>query len=254
MSWLSDKLNKFHGHTKKYEPLGHYTVGGGLKAGDWLVKNTGKGLRKAGLSGYMGEQNERVIDKAGENQGDFGKSASRAGSVAALIYGGMYGAGALGAGEAGGSAGAAGGGTALGTGEGAFLGEGVASGVPAWDGAAGGMGLGFDPNGLGGSGSSLASDFPNMGSGNGWMSKLSGMIGKGGGGGGGGGTTQNQVLAQQLRDRRNETLEQEQEQAQAAMAAQPAESFTNQSVGQLTPEEQQQLLFLLQQRQQQGVA
>jgi hypothetical protein len=171
---MSDWLGQFHAFTKKYDPVGHYAVEGPLKTADWSVKKTSEGLgraaRKAGVNSHLPDM---VAEQAGDNQSDFAKSAPRHIASAALIYGGISAAGASGSG-------ATGGGTTGVTGSnGAFLGEGASSGVPAWDGAAGGMGLGFDPSGLP-DGASGASDFPSMNGGNKGLSGLGNMQGMGG--------------------------------------------------------------------------
>jgi hypothetical protein len=77
-------------------------------------------------------------------------AAAAAGYGASAMAG--VGAGAGGAAEAGGAGAAGGGGASLGT-NGAFLGEGVASGVPAWDAAATNAGLSLTGGGAAGAGS-----------------------------------------------------------------------------------------------------
>lgn len=181
-SWFSRRLNDFHDSTKKYDPLGHYSVENPMKSAHWLVEKSSKGLADAGIGEGF---NTRLNQEANENGNDFGLGSQRMGLGILSVLGAMYGGSYLGAGEAG--AGGAGVGEAGGAaaGNGAFLGEGVASGIPAWDGAAGGMGLGvtgggtFNPNGLP-EGSSYASDFP-TGGGSWWQKLMSG--GSGGSGG-----------------------------------------------------------------------
>jgi hypothetical protein len=168
-SWFSRKLNDFHDSTKKYDPIGHYSVENPMKSAHWLVEKTSGGLADAGIgTGF----NTRLNQEADENGNNFGLGSQRMGvgigSVLAAMYGGSY------FGDGGSSAGG------LGAGDGAFLGEGVSSGIPAWDGAAGGMGLGFDPNGLGEGGAKGLSDFPTMNGQNSWMSQLTGQGGQGG--------------------------------------------------------------------------
>jgi hypothetical protein len=183
-SWFANRLDDFHDSTKKYDPIGHYSVENPMKSAHWLVEKSSKGLGDLGIAPGF---NERLSGEADENGNNFGLGSQRMGLGIASVLGAMYGGSYLGGGEAGGTG-------ATGMGDGAFLGEGVTSGVPSWDGAAGGMGLGvdggtFDPNGLP-EGSKYASDFPTQGGGN-WMSKLTG--GQGGGQGGGmGGTQQRQ--------------------------------------------------------------
>jgi hypothetical protein len=88
------------------------------------------------------------------------------------------GAGGLGSmGSAGlGGAGAVGGG--LGTGNGAFLGEGIQSGIPAWDGAAGGAAGGFGTVPLSGVGAPTAPGIGAPGGAAGGSSGLKGMLGQ----------------------------------------------------------------------------
>lgn len=95
-AWLPSRINDFHDFTKKYDPIGHYSVGNPLKTGDWLVKHTGEELADHEIGT---NNNTRIANKASENQGNFGASATRAGSIAALIYGGMSGAEYLGGAE-----------------------------------------------------------------------------------------------------------------------------------------------------------
>jgi hypothetical protein len=160
-SWFSRKLNDFHDSTKKYDPIGHYSVENPMKSAHWLVEKSSGGLADAGIGEGF---NTRLNQEANENGNNFGLGTQRMGVGVGSVIGAMYGGSYLGggSGSAGGGAGAAEGG--LGAGNGAFLGEGVASGIPAWDGAAGGMGLGFNPNGMP-QGSSLASDIPGGGTG-----------------------------------------------------------------------------------------
>lgn len=169
-SWFANRLNDFHDSTKKWDPVSHYSVELPMKGAHGLVEKSSGWLADAGIAPGF---NERLSQEANENQGDFGLGSQRMGLGILGTLGAMYGYGAMGGGEA------AGGG--LGAGDGAFLGEGVASGVPAWDGAAGGMGLGFNPDaGLG----VVNGDFAGtQGGGSPWskmMSSMSGQIGKSG--------------------------------------------------------------------------
>lgn len=157
-SWFSRRLNDFHDSTKKYDPIGHYSVENPMKSAHWLVEKSSKGLGDLGIAPGF---NARLSAEADENGNNFGLGSQRMGLGIASVLGAMYGGSYLGGGES-----SAGG---LGAGDGAFLGEGVSSGIPAWDGAAGGMGLGFDPNGLGEGGAKGLSDFPNMNKGNGLL-------------------------------------------------------------------------------------
>lgn len=160
--WFTNKLNDFHDSTKKYDPLGHYSVENPMKTAHWLVEKSSGALADAGIGEGW---NTRLNQEANENGNNFGLGATRMGVGVGSVLGAMYGYGAAAGEGAGAGAGAGVGGGEVAAGNGAFLGEGVASGVPAWDGAAGGMGLGvegggtFNPNGMP-EGSSYAQDIP----------------------------------------------------------------------------------------------
>jgi len=133
-------LDKFHGHTKKYDPLGHYSVEMPLKGAHWLVEKSSKGLADAGIgTGF----NTRLNQEADENGNNFGLGSQRMGLGILSYLGGMY---ALGGGEAAGGAGSAGGAggaapNALGYGLGGSSGYVIPGGGGA-AGAGGGAGLG----------------------------------------------------------------------------------------------------------------
>lgn len=164
MGWLSEALNTVHTFTKKYDPIGHYSVGNPLKTGDWLVQKGARGVMSLAkdldpndkLNAY--KLNNRLERKAGENMGNFGLSAQRAGTVAALVYGGIsaYGAATGGTASGGAGAGAAGGGSeVLGTAGGSGSGGIGASEALGSAGSAGGAGsapsaIGYGAEGMSG--------------------------------------------------------------------------------------------------------
>lgn len=155
---MSSWLGQFHDFTEEYDPLGHALVDGAWKSSTKLVNETSRGLVKGGEKlGIDTSVPEYGRDLSQKDKDSFSRWGENTIGAAGLLYGG---ASALG--EGGSSAGG------LGSGDGAFLGEGVSSGVPGWDGAAGGMGLDFNPNGMP-EGSGLASDFPSMGNSKGGM-------------------------------------------------------------------------------------
>jgi hypothetical protein len=242
---MSSWLGQFHDFTKKYDPLGHELVNGMWKSSTGIVNESSRAMQslgeKWGINTKIPEYGKNLSQKDKESFNRWGENTIGA---AGAVIGGMYAAGGEGAAAGGGAVeggGAAGG---LGAGNGAFLGEGVPSGIGAWDGAAGGSGLGFNPNGMP-EGSSLASDFPTQGMGKGGMGNIGSMFGQGNGqsqqSGG-----QNQALAQQLKDRMDQQAMLDQQ--AAVKEKQPGSDFTNQSTIPLTPEQQQQMALLLQQR------
>jgi hypothetical protein len=168
--WFSRKLNDFHDSTKKYDPLGHYSVENPMKTAHWLVEKSSKGLADAGIGEGF---NTRLNQEANENGNDFGLGTQRMGVGIASVLAAMYGYGALGEG-AGGSAG-----TAEGGGSGA-LGYGTEGMNGYTMPGSGGESAGawFDVNGLPG-GSSFASDIPTQGGGNGGISNLMRGVGNG---------------------------------------------------------------------------
>lgn len=167
-SWLSKSLNKFHGHTKKYDPIGHYSVEAPLKSAHWLVEKSSKGLADAGIGEGF---NRRLSEEADENGNNFGLGSQRMAAGIGTVLAGMYGYG-LAAGEgAGGAAGS-------GAGAGGYMeaGGGVVS-----DAAGGGFSW---TGGAAGNGSTGA-----LGQGGGWQ--WGNMLKQGGG------TMQNMGQAQQ---------------------------------------------------------
>lgn len=149
-SWFANTLDKFHGHTKKYDPLGHYSVEMPMKGAHWLVEKSSKGLADAGIGEGF---NRRLNQEADENGNNFGLGSQRMGLGILSVLGGMYGYGAAGAG------GASGGGAA-------GLGEVGAGGLGAVGGTSGGAGLGGlgslggGLGGLGSAGSGAAGGMP----------------------------------------------------------------------------------------------
>lgn len=136
--WFTRRLNDFHDSTKKYDPLGHYSVENPMKTAHWLVEKSSKGLADAGIGEGF---NRRLNQEANENGNDFGLGTQRMGLGVAAVLGAMYGSSYLGGGEAGAGGGAGGSGTVGVTGaDGAFLGEGVPSGIAGWDAAYTGAG------------------------------------------------------------------------------------------------------------------
>jgi hypothetical protein len=161
--WFTNKLRDFHESTKKYDPLGHYSVENPMKAGDWLVEKSSGALADAGIGEGF---NTRLNQEANQNGNDWALSATRAGTGAATVIGGMYGYGALSGGGAGAGAGGSAGAGSAGAGVGAeaaptALGYGTegmsAYTMPASDGVS--VGSWFDINGLP-EGSKFASDIP----------------------------------------------------------------------------------------------
>jgi hypothetical protein len=139
-SWFANKLDDFHDSTKKYDPIGHYSVENPMKSAHWLVEKSSKGLGDLGIAPGF---NERLSGEADENGNNFGLGSQRMGLGIASVLGAMYGGSYLGGGEAGGTG-------ATGMGDGAFLGEGTTSGIPAWDGGGGSFLSNFGAdNGLG---------------------------------------------------------------------------------------------------------
>jgi hypothetical protein len=171
-SWFSRKLNDFHDSTKKYDPIGHYSVENPMKSAHWLVEKTSGGLADAGIgTGF----NTRLNQEADENGNNFGLGSQRMGvgigTVLAAMYGGDY---LSGLGGETSSAGAEGGGLMDYGGPQSYFEQG--GGQVSFDGA-GGMDW-FDPNGLP-QGSKYASDFPNMKGNSPWWSKAGGLFGMG---------------------------------------------------------------------------
>lgn len=152
MSWGSDTLNKFHGFTKWADPLTHYGVV------DLAHDTSTKSVRESGrsLKNIFGD--ETPVGKFGEHwqnmaqydQNDFGRWGANSLMGAGAVVGGMYGAGALGAGGVSSSAGA--GGVDAAPGALGYGMEGQAGYVmPGSGGSLNGAGLdayGFNPNGF----------------------------------------------------------------------------------------------------------
>lgn len=186
--WFTNKLNDFHASTKKYDPIGHYSVENPMKTGDWLVEKSSKWLADAGIGEGF---NRRLNAEANENGNNFGLSATRAGTGAAAVIGGLYGYGALGGGGASGAGGASAGGGAVGEAAPTALGYGTegmsAYTMPASDGTA--VGSWFDINGMP-EGSQFANDIPTNNPTWSKMTKGMSMPGQMGGGGQSGGGRQ----------------------------------------------------------------
>lgn len=114
--WFTSKLGDFHRWTKKWEPLGHYSVENPMKTAHWLVEKSSKGLADAGIGEGW---NTRLNQEADENGDNFALGTTRMGVGVGSVIGAMYGASYLGGGSsagaggssAGGGAGAAAGGT-----------------------------------------------------------------------------------------------------------------------------------------------
>lgn len=126
---------KFHEFTKKYDPAAHYAVDHAWKSSTRTVNKTAKAIGWDWLEGQSAKD-EKSIDRWWEN--------SLAGVAA--VFGGMYGAGALGGGEA--AAGGAAGGAGVGAAEGGAAAGGAAGAAEggaaagASEGAAGGSSAG----------------------------------------------------------------------------------------------------------------
>lgn len=190
---MSSWLGKLHDKTKWLDPIGHYSLDAAHKTSTQTVSETSKllgdGADSLGINSHLPRYWE---GKANRDHDSFGTWGENTAGSAALIYGGLMGLGGSGGGTTGASS--------LGTGNGAFLGEGVASGVPAWDGAAGGMGLGFNPSGFTSPGGNL--DIPGGSTGKmpgniqgfGGMNNMGSMFGQGGGQQQGGSRRQNLPL------------------------------------------------------------
>lgn len=154
MASLSRFLDKVHDnkHSKWIDPIGWHSQEGAKSSSTKLVNESSRAMvrlgDKWGINTKAPEKGQELSQK--DKDAGIGRWGENTIGGIAAVFGGMYaygaGAGAGGGSATGGSAAGAGGGAAAGNG--AFLGEGVASGVPAWDGAAHGMGLGFNPEGV----------------------------------------------------------------------------------------------------------
>lgn len=153
-SWFSRRLNDFHDSTKKYDPLGHYSVENPMKSAHWLVEKSSKGLADAGIGEGF---NTRLNQEADENGKDFGLGTQRMGVGIASVLAAMYGGeAAFGGGEAGAGAGGTTGGFGTGESLGVLASDG-GGGLLGGSGAAGGFGgdgmlLSYGDPGLGGAG------------------------------------------------------------------------------------------------------
>jgi hypothetical protein len=148
---MSSWLGQFHKFTKKYDPLGHALVNLAHKSSTKTVNETSRGLSKAGDAvGISTKFPDYWKDQSQKDKDSFNRWGENTLGAAALIYGGMSALSGAGGGSSGAAAGgSSGAGTAGVTGSGgAFLGEGVASGVPAWDGAMSAAGSGGFNSGL----------------------------------------------------------------------------------------------------------
>lgn len=160
-------IDKFHGHTKKYDPLTHYSVEGPLKGAHWLVEKGAKGLGNMGIApGFM----NRLSSEADENGNNFGLGSQRMGVGILSYLGGMYGAEALGGGGAG-----SGGGGGLEGGLGGLGEAGGSGGMPIGAGGYAEQGGGYVADGAGGGFNWINSD---GGTGS------TGLLGQGGASGG----------------------------------------------------------------------